>query len=127
MTENDTIRVFVPLKLQRRNGRPKIVAPNVEAHAPVGTQDPHILKALGRAWSWRRKLENGEFATIQDIARAEKVTDRFISRIMQLAYLSPEVIDELVVSRTKPAVTLNELIYFASMPWLFQRNMAFNN
>ena len=127
MTKNDTIRVFVPLKLQRRNGRPKIVAPKVEAYAPVGTQDPHILKALGRAWSWRRKLESGEFATIQDIARAEKVTDRFISRIMQLAYLSPDVIDELVVSRTKPAVTLNELIYFASMPWRFQKNMAFNN
>ena len=127
MTKNDTIRVFVPLKLQRRNGRPKIVAPRVEALAPIGTQDPHILKALGRAWSWRRKLESGEFATIQDIARAEKVTDRFISRIMQLAYLSPDVIDELVVSRTKPSVTLNDLIYFSSMPWRFQKQSVFDD
>jgi hypothetical protein len=74
MTKNDTVQVFIPLKIQRRNGRPKIVAPKVEAHAPAGAQDPHILKALGRAWSWRRKLESGEFATIQDIARAEKVS-----------------------------------------------------
>lgn len=125
MTKNDTVRVFIPLKLQRRNGRPKIVAPKVEALAPVSTQDPHILKALGRAWSWRRKLESGEFATIQDIARAEKVTDRFISRIMQLAYLSPDVIDQLIVSRTKPAITLNELIYLASTPWRFQSQSAF--
>ena len=127
MTENDTIRVFVPLKLQRRNGRPKIVAPRIEAFSPTGIQDPHILKALGRAWSWRRKLESGEFATIQDIARAEKVTDRFISRIMQLAYLSPDVIDELVVSRTKPSVTLNDLIYFSSMPWRFQKQSVFDD
>ena len=126
MTKNDTVRVFIPLKLQRRNGRPKIVAPKVEAYAPTGIQDPHILKALGRAWSWRRKLESGEFATIQDIARAEKVTDRFISRIMQLAYLSPDVIDELVMSRTKPAVKLNDLIYFSSMPWRFQKQSAFD-
>jgi hypothetical protein len=125
MTENGTIRVFIPLKLQRRNGRPKIVAPTVDAHALIGTQDAHILKALGRAWSWRRKLESGEFATIQDIARAEKVTDRFISRIMQLAYLSPDVIDQLIVSRTKPAITLNELIYLASTPWRFQKDGFF--
>jgi hypothetical protein len=45
----------------------------------VRAQYPHILKTLGRAWGWRRKLESGEAATVGDIARAEKVTDRFVS------------------------------------------------
>ena len=125
MTNNDTVRVFIPLKLQRRNGRPKIVAPRIETLAPTSIQDPHILKAIGRAWSWRRKLESGEFATIQDIARAENVTDRYVSRIMQLAYLSPEVIDRLVVLRVKPTATLKELIHEAYKPWMFHKKTDF--
>ncbi len=33
-------------------------------------QDPHILRAIGRAWGWRRRMEVGEFATIQELAEA---------------------------------------------------------
>jgi hypothetical protein len=32
-------------------------------------------------------------ATIQDLAKAEGFTDRFASRVMRLAYLSPDVLD----------------------------------
>ena len=127
MTKNDTVRVFIPLKLQRRNGRPKIIAPRVEALSPTGIQDPHILKALGRAWSWRRKLETGEFATIQDIARAEKVTDRFISRIMQLAYLSPNVIDRLLIYRELPSSTIVEMIDTTYLPWAEHPHIIFQH
>ena len=42
--------------------------------------------------SWRRKLETGEAATIQDIAKAEKVSTQFVGPIMRLAYLSPDVL-----------------------------------
>lgn len=73
-------------------------------------QDPHILKALCRAWAWRRKLQAGEATTIHDIAAAEKVTGRFVSRIMRLACLSPDLLERLLVRREPPAVTVNDLI-----------------
>jgi hypothetical protein len=47
------------------------------------SKDAHILRAVGRAWAWRRRLENGEVATLQDIATMEKVSDRFVSRIIR--------------------------------------------
>ena len=69
----DTIRVFIPLTIRRRNGRPRILPPaNMEAAEPR-TQDPHVLRAIACAWGWRRKIEIGEVATIRDIAVAEKV------------------------------------------------------
>lgn len=34
------------------------------------TQDPHILRAIGRAWGWRRRMEAGEFNTVSDLAKA---------------------------------------------------------
>jgi hypothetical protein len=41
-------------------------------------------------------LETGEVATIRDIAVAEKVSERFVSSTMRLAYLSPIVLEKLV-------------------------------
>lgn len=122
---NDTIRVVIPLAIRRRNGRPKILPPEDVAARQVRAQDPHILKALGRAWSWRRKLESGEMATVGDIAKAENVTDRFVSRTMRLAYLSPEVLERILVGREPPAATWNDLVKAASVPWSQQHKLTF--
>ena len=114
------MRVFVPLTVRRRNGRPRVLPPENVSELQWRTQDPHILKALGRAWAWRRKLESGEAATVGDIAKAEKVTDRFVSRTMRLAYLSPDVLERLVVRRESPTVTVNELIGLTYLLWTHQ-------
>jgi hypothetical protein len=82
---NDNIRVVIPLTIRRRNGRAKILPLENAFEQQTRAQAPHILKALGRAWAWRRKLEKGEMATVSDIAKSEKVTDRFVSRTMRLA------------------------------------------
>ena len=122
---NDTTRVFIPLTQRRRNGRPRILPPEPGTHFQSRSQDPHILRALGRAWAWRRRLETGEAATIHDIAAAEKVTDRFVSRMMRLAYLSPDVLERLVISRDPPSVSVNELIDATYMPWAEQMVRVF--
>ena len=113
----DTLRVVIPLAIRRRNGRPRVLPPENADERQWRAQDPHILKALGRAWAWRRKLESGEVSTVGDIAKAEKVTDRFVSRTMRLAYLSPEVLERLVVRREPPAISVAELIDATYLPW----------
>ena len=54
---DDTIRVLIPLKVRKKNGRPKIMPPADYRHSEDQTQDPHILRAIGRAWGWRRRME----------------------------------------------------------------------
>lgn len=117
---NDNIRVIIPLTIRRRNGRPKILPPEGVMDQQARVQDPYILKALGRAWAWRRKLERGEATTVHDIAKSENVTDRFVSRTMRLAYLSPEVLLRLLQWREPPAVTVNDLIGVTYLPWAVQ-------
>ena len=125
----ETIRVIVPLTIRKRNGRPKILPPEnagmADQEAPG--QDPHILRALGRAWAWRRMLESGKAATIDDIAAAENVTNRFVSRTMRLAYLAPAVLERLVLWRVPPAVSVNELIELTYLPWVDQMGRVFGN
>jgi hypothetical protein len=124
---DDTIRVFIPLTFRRRNGRPKILPPEPEPGFQARSQDPHILRALGRAWAWRRRLESGEATTLQDIARAEKVTDRYVSRIMRLAYLSPDVLERLLLWRVPPSASVNDLIKASYLPWTEQMGRVFDD
>ena len=58
-------------------------------------------------------------------AAAEKVSDRFVGRMIRLAYLSPTVLETLVITRKPPAISINELMTVAELPWSEQANRAF--
>ncbi len=92
---NDTIRVLIPLKVRKKNGRPKILPPADYRPSADRIQDPHILRALARAWEWRRCMEAGEFATIRELAEAVGLAERHVSRQLRLAYLAPVVLKRL--------------------------------
>ena len=121
----DTIRVVIPLTIRKRNGRPKILPPDDVDARNGRAQDPHVLRAIARAWSWRRQLESGAVSTIQDIAVAEMVSDRFVGRMIRLAYLSPNVLETLVITRKPPALSLNDLMAVAELPWFEQTKRVF--
>lgn len=121
---NDNIRVVIPLSIRRRNGRPRILPP--EDVLEQRAQDPHILKTLGRAWAWRRRLETGEVATVSDIAKCENVTDRFVSRTMRLAYLSPDVLERIVIGRQQLSVSWSELVGVTYLAWRQQGARVFS-
>jgi len=127
MTDStNTIRVVIPLTIRKRNGRPKILPPDEVTVRDGRSQDPHVLRAIARAWNWRRQLESGAASTIQDIAAAEKVSDRFVSRMVRLAYLSPEVLEKLLIHRIPPALSLNDLMAVAERPWAEQMEAVFD-
>jgi hypothetical protein len=123
----DTIRVFIPLTLRRRNGRPRILPPASREAVESRTQDPHVLRAIACAWGWRRRIEVGEVATIRDIAVSEKVSERFVSRTMRLAYLSPMVLERLVAHRRPCSLSIKDLIAAAEQPWCEQEALVFEN
>jgi hypothetical protein len=113
----DTIRIVIPLKMRRRNGRPRILPPDdSETPSAVSAQDPHLVHAIARAWKWRRQLERGDVTTIDDIATAEKVSDRFVSRTLRLVYLSPTVLEMLLIHRRPCALSIKDLIGTAKLP-----------
>jgi hypothetical protein len=125
MERKDTLQIFVPLKLRKKNGRPKILPPADYLPSEDQTQDPHILRAIGRAWSWRRRMETGEFGTVRDLAIAVNLAERHVSRQLRLAYLAPEVLKRLVYKREVTAVTIMRLTECAALPWQEQPAMVF--
>ena len=125
MTAPDTIQVFVPLKLRKKNGRPKILPPADYLPSEDNTQDPHILRAIGRAWAWRRRMEAGEFGTVRDLAIAVNLAERHVSRQLRLAYLAPEVLKRLVYKRDVTAVTAMQLTECSLLSWKEQEVWVF--
>lgn len=125
MSASDTIQVFVPLKIRKKNGRPKIMPPADYLSSEVQAQAPHILRAIGRAWAWRRRMEAGEFGTVRDLAIDVKLAERHVSRQLRLAYLAPEVLKRLVFGREVTVVTLMQLTESTALPWHEQSAIVF--
>ena len=126
MAAPDTIQVFVPLKMRKKNGRPKILPPADYLPSEDQTQDPHILRAIGRAWGWRRRMEAGEFGTVRDLAIAVNLAERHVSRQLRLAYLAPDVLRRLVYGREITAVTVMQLAECAALQWEDQAAVVFD-
>lgn len=123
--EPRTIRMFIPLTFKKRNGRPKILPPDNIERLAERLQDPHVLLAIGRAWAWRRRLESGEVSTLAEIAERENLHLSFVSRFIRLAYLSPDVLQALVIDRQPCSVKLASLADCAALPWQKQLRTSY--
>jgi len=119
------LRVVIPLTLRRKNGRPRILPPADRQPVESRTQDRHILRVIGRAHAWRRRMDAGEFTTLQDIASDVGLSDRQVSKILRLSYLAPDVLEMLLIKRTPPAVSLVRLVEIVSLPWAEQAAEVF--
>ena len=126
MAEPETLCVHIPLTLRNRGGRPRILPPKEIEVAMERGQDARLLRAIGRAWDWRRKLERGDVNTIADLAREEGISDRYVSRVIRLAWLSPVVLERLVLRREPTVLSIFDLCGVAELPWVEQPERVFD-
>jgi hypothetical protein len=126
LRQAEDIWLVIPLTLRKRNGRSKILPPKDVGLPGSLSRHPHVLRAIARAWKWRRQLEEGEASTLQDMAGKEGVSERFIGRMIRLAYLAPAVLEALVVKRRAPAIPINEMVEVAKLPWGEQMGHVFH-
>jgi hypothetical protein len=81
-----TITVTVPFTIRHHGGRKQVITPDGRpALAPPRARvDSALVKALGRAFRWRRLLDTGAYATIEEIATAEGINPSYVSRVEPL-------------------------------------------
>ena len=126
MPDPETLRVHIPLTLRNRGGRPRILPPKEIEVAMERGQDARLLRAIGRAWDWRRRLERGDVNTIADLAREEGISDRYVSRVIRLAWFSPSVLERLVLRREPKVLSIFDLCGVAELPWVEQSEKVFD-
>ena len=80
--------VRVPFSIRKRGGRKLVVVPAGSAATPSRPQvDNTMVKALARAFRWRKLLETGAYGTIEELAAAEKINASYVSRILHMTLL----------------------------------------
>ena len=111
------------MRFQRRCGRKRIVAP--DGSAIVRTLKPQpdgtIVKALARAWRWQRQLDDGAYSSVSDIGEAEGISKSYVSPILRLALLAPDIIETVLASEADYALTLETLGRPLPASWEEQR------
>lgn len=126
MSDTDTLRVHIPQTIRKRGGRPRILSPKEVEVAIEWGQNPHVLRAIGRAWGSRRQIERGEVSTLADLAADEGFSDRYVSRLIQRAWLSPKMLERLVLQREPMVLPLKDLCGVAKLPWADQPGRVFD-
>ena len=104
---SNTITVHVPFRLVKRGGRKEMVLP-IGRPMPRNV-DETLVKALARAFRWKRMLESGEFGTISDLAQHERIAAPYLTRVFRLAFLAPEVVEAILDGRQPRDLTLQSL------------------
>jgi hypothetical protein len=118
--DGSTITVFVPMAWRRRGGRKVIVAPpGCDDWAPPPKIDDALVKALARAHRWRRMLEGGAYGTLAEMADAERISRSYVSRILRLTLLAPDIVERILDGR--PTAGLSQLLKPFPVEWEEQR------
>ncbi|MDP2740166.1 MAG: hypothetical protein Q8O82_16020 [Pseudorhodobacter sp.] len=116
---SETITVHVPFRLVKRGGRKEIqLPPDV---SPQRKTDSTLIKALARAFRWKRVLESGEFTTIAELAKREEIAPSYMTRVLRLTLLAPEIVEAILDGMQGPEVTPARLMDPFSLEWEIQR------
>jgi len=115
----DTITIYVPFRVVKRGGRKEMVLP--EGASQARKPDNTLVKALARAFRWKRMLESGEFASISELAEREGIAFTYMARVLRLSLLAPDIVEAILDGRQGQEVTLAHVMDPLSIVWSDQR------
>jgi len=91
-----------------------------EGAAQPRRTDNSLVKALARAFRWKRMLESGEFATIAELAKCEGIAPSYMTRVLRLTLLAPDIVEAILDGQQGPEVTLARVLEPFPMGWDIQ-------
>ena len=116
----EIVTLHVPFRFVKRGGRKEMQLPDGAA-LPRRT-DSTLVKALARAFRWKRMLESGEFATIADLAAQEGIAQSYLTRILRLTLLAPDIVEAILDGKQGPEVALAGVMEPFPVEWVEQRD-----
>jgi hypothetical protein len=121
-----TVTVRIPATFRQRAGRKQILTPPGSVPwSPAPRVDAALLKAIVRAHRWRKMLESGEYTSAAELAKAERVNDSYLSRILRLTLLDPEIIEAITIGQQPPTLQVDDLMKSLPTEWSRQKSILY--
>lgn len=119
----ETIQLEIPICLKRRGVEAKLVIRSAVADAT--TPDPNLTALVAQAHRWLEALAEGQINSVRDIAKRDRFDPSDVGRILQLAFLAPDIIEAILGGRQPIELTSKRLKRIGSLPlhWQEQRRM----
>lgn len=111
----ETVTLHIPFRVPKRGGRKEMQLP-ANSPAPRKT-DSTLIKALARAFRWKRMLDSGEFATIAELAEREGIAPSYLTRVLRLTLLAPDIVEAILDDRQGPEMTLAHVLEPFPVEW----------
>ena len=113
------------MRFQHYGGRKHIVAPDGSEIVRTAKPQPDgtLVKALARAWRWQRQLDEEVHTSVSDIGEAEGISKSYVSRILRLALLAPDIVEAILGGWADQRMMLEKLEKPLPMTWDQQRRV----
>jgi hypothetical protein len=118
---HDAFIITVDVQVKRCGGEVRLVVPSgSETQTPRHPSLP-LIKAVARAYRWPEKIMRGEFQSRQSVAQFAEVDQRYAGRILQFAFLAPDIVEAILDGRQPADWTAQKLLRGFPMDWAEQR------
>ena len=113
-----TATVSIPVTFLQRGGHKQILTPlGAAPWSPAPRVDTALVKAVVRAHRWRNMLEGGDYASSAELAKAETVNDSYLSRILRLTLIAPDIIEAILDGSQPSTLQLDDLLKPLPAAW----------
>ena len=112
VARNGNLQVHIPMIIRRMRGRKQVIAPQAldgeipEAAEPIQAA---VVQALALAFSWAQLLETGQVKSIGELSRNLKVDGSYVTRILKLTTLAPEILEAIINGEEPEGLSLARL------------------
>ncbi|MFZ5674353.1 MAG: recombinase family protein [Pseudomonadota bacterium] len=119
-----TYELRLPLQLRHRGAETRLIllAPQF---GPKPARDPALISLLARAYTWAQELMTDPKATVAHISKRDRVTMPYVSRIVPLGFLAPDILEAMLSGNQSPENTAKQLAMHLEIPllWTAQRRL----
>jgi Lhr-like helicase len=131
--DGSILTVSVPMTFRKRGGRKVVISPAgtpQQASLPSWAKprsgvDEALVKTVAQAFHFQRLLDEGCYATISDLAKAKRLDQSFVSRILKLTLLAPDIVEAILDGKQSPPMQRQKLLRGFPREWEEQRAMWF--
>src|SRR5205823_2190401 len=103
------VELTAAVAFKHRGIETRLVLPGLAPQKHNSRCDPALIKAIARGRAWFQELVSGRARSLQELAKRDGISRRYIRRLIGLAFLSPELIEAILQGRQPVALTATRL------------------
>ena len=106
---DSAVELTAAVAFKRRGAETKLALPGLTPQKHRSRCDPALIKAIARGRAWFEELATGRARSLQELAKRDGISRRYIRRLVGLAFLSPELVEVILQGRQPVELTATRL------------------